>query len=356
MGAVAGGRYPPSMAKLSYRDAGVDIDKKNRTLGGIGALVRTTFTPGVLHETGAFGGMFAGGLPGYEDPILVATNDGVGTKVRVGVRADRRAGLGHDIVNHCVNDILVQGAEPLFFLDYFASSVLEPAQFEQVLEGLAEACRAAGCALLGGETAEMPGVYAPGEFDLVGFLVGVVERAKVWPRDVAVGDVLIGIRSDGLHTNGFSLVNRLLERDGLDLAATPEGLDEPLGDALLRPHRSYLEPIRRLRDAVDIHALAHITGGGIQDNLPRVLPEGIGAEVDRSTWTPNAIFEWLRARSEMPASEAYHVFNMGCGLIVVCAPDDAEAALADLHAQGEDAWRMGSLVAGDGVRFTDDLV
>lgn len=341
------------MGGLTYRDAGVDIDKKMEAVQGIGALVRSTFGPGVLHDLGSFGGMFSGRFPGLEDPVLVATNDGVGTKVRTGVRSGRLRGLGHDIVNHCVNDILVQGAEPLFFLDYFASSVLEPRVFQEVVRGLADACREAGAALLGGETAEMPGVYAPGEFDLVGCIVGVVDRAAVWPRDVGVGDVLIGLRSDGLHTNGFSLVNRILDRDQPDLEADPGGLGEPLADALLRPHRSYLQAMRAVRGSCDIHALAHITGGGLQDNLPRVLPRGVGAEIDRSTWEPNPIFGWLVAAAGIDRAEAFHVFNMGCGLVAVVAKADAPGCLEALREAGEDAWIMGRLVEGQGVAFTD---
>lgn len=340
------------MGGLSYRDAGVDIDKKMAAVGGIGALVRSTFTPGVQHELGSFGGMFSGRFEGFEDPVLVATNDGVGTKVRTGVRAGRVKGLGKDIVNHCVDDILVQGAEPLFFLDYFASSVLEPAVFEEVIEGIAEACREAGAALLGGETAEMPGVYQPGEFDIVGCIVGIVDRAKVWPRGVKAGDALIGVRSDGLHTNGFSLVNRLIERDDLDLAVDPGGLGESLGDALLRPHRSYLPAIRAIRDRVDIHALAHITGGGLQDNLPRVLPEGVGAEIDRTAWTPNPVFTWLVDTAGMDHDESYHVFNMGCGLVVVVDGAEEAQTIAALTDAGEEAWSMGRLVEGAGVTFT----
>jgi phosphoribosylformylglycinamidine cyclo-ligase len=341
------------MGGMTYRDAGVDIDKKMAAVGGIGGLVRSTFGPRVLHDLGAFGGMFSGAFPDMADPILVATNDGVGTKVRTGVRARRVRGLGQDIVNHCVNDILVQGAEPLFFLDYFASSVLEPAVFEEVIAGIVDACRAAGAALLGGETAEMPGVYAPGEFDIVGCIVGVVDRAAIWPRGVAAGDTLIGVRSDGLHTNGFSLVNRLIERDGLDLDADPGGLGESLADALLRPHRSYLAPMRAVREQVEVHALAHITGGGLDDNVPRVLPEGIGAEIDRGTWTPNPVFGWIRETAGIDAAEAYHVFNMGCGLVVVVGADEADTALAALEAAGEDAWVMGRLVEGAGVRYAD---
>jgi phosphoribosylformylglycinamidine cyclo-ligase len=341
------------MGRMTYRDAGVDIGKKMAAVGGIGPLVRSTFTPGVLHELGAFGGMFSGRFEGLQDPVLVATNDGVGTKVRTGVRARRVRGLGRDIVNHCVDDVLVQGAEPLFFLDYFASGVLDAHVFEEVVAGMVEACRDAGAALLGGETAEMPGVYQPGEFDVVGCLVGVVDRARVLPRDAADGDVLLGLRSDGLHTNGFSLVNRLLDRDDPDLEADPGGLGESLADALLRPHRSYLPAVRRLREAVAVHALAHVTGGGLQDNLPRVLPEGLGARIDRGSWEPQPIFRWIVERAGLDAEEAYHVFNMGCGLVVAVAPEEAEAALAALREAGEEAWVLGCLAPGSGVRFTD---
>ncbi|MDA1195980.1 MAG: phosphoribosylformylglycinamidine cyclo-ligase, partial [Planctomycetota bacterium] len=285
-------------------------------------------------------------------PVIVATNDGVGTKVRTGVHAKRVRGLGVDIVNHCVNDILVQGAEPLFFLDYFASSVLDPAVFGEVIDGIVEACRAAGAALLGGETAEMPGVYQPDEFDIVGCIVGVVDRAKIWPRGVKAGDALIGLRSDGLHTNGFSLVNSLIERDDPEMDRDPGGLGESLSDALLRPHRSYLPAMRAVRDDVDIHGLAHITGGGLQDNLPRVLPAGVGAEIDRTAWSPNPIFQWILETAALDRDEAYHVFNMGCGMVVIVDAADEAKALAALRAAGEEAFSIGRLVPGTGVRFT----
>jgi phosphoribosylformylglycinamidine cyclo-ligase len=246
----------------------------------------------------------------------------------------------------------VQGAQPLFFLDYFAANKLDEQVFHEVVAGMCEACKLAGAALLGGETAEMPGVYAAGEFDVVGFLVGVVEKARIWPRQVRAGDVLVGVRSNGLHTNGFSLVNRLIERDALDLHADPGGLGETLASALLRPHRSYLQPVRRLAQALDVHALAHITGGGIQDNLPRVLPAGVGAEVDRAAWTPNPIFRFLVERTGIAHDEAYHVLNMGCGLIVIVPRGSEAKAVETLHESGEEAWVIGQLVAGEGVRFT----
>ncbi len=345
------------MGALTYRDSGVNIDLKADMIERIGDLVKGTFTPGVMHDLGAYGGMMSGLFPHLKEPVLVATNDGVGTKVRTAVRAGKVRGLGHDIVNHCVNDALVQGAQPLFFLDYFAANMLDEQIFHEVVAGICEACKLAGAALLGGETAEMPGVYAAGEFDVVGFLVGVVEKAKIWPRQVRAGDVLVGVRSNGLHTNGFSLVNRLIERDALDLHADPGGLGETLAAALLRPHRSYLQPVRRLAQALEvqslaIHALAHITGGGIQDNLPRVLPAGVGAEVDRAAWTPNPIFRFLVERTGISHDEAYHVLNMGCGLIVIVPRGSEAKAIATLHEAGEEAWVIGHLVAGEGVRFT----
>jgi phosphoribosylformylglycinamidine cyclo-ligase len=343
------------MGRLTYRDAGVDVDKKHGMLAGIAAAVASTFGDRVLHQHGAFGGLFAARFAGLEEPVLVATNDGVGTKVRLAVRTGRVRGLGHDIVNHCVNDALVQGAEPLFFLDYFAASRLDERVFSEVVEGLAEACRGAGAALLGGETAEMPGVYAPGEFDLVGFLVGVVDRKALWPRDVRRGDALLGLRSSGLHTNGFSLVNRLLERDGPDLVRDPGGLGEPLVEALLRPHRSYLRPVQALRDRVPVKGLAHVTGGGFAENLPRILPPGLGAALDRSSWTPNPVFRWILDAAAMDREEAYRVFNMGLGMVVVVAPEHANDALAALGENGQEAWVAGFLEEGRGVRFLDGV-
>jgi phosphoribosylformylglycinamidine cyclo-ligase len=341
------------LAIITYKDAGVDIDRKSAMIDGIGAAVRSTFSGRVLHEHGAFGGLFQARFPGMTDPVLVATNDGVGTKTRLALRAGRVRGLGHDIVNHCVNDALVQGAEPLFFLDYFAAGRLDAATFQEVVEGMAEACRAAGAALLGGETAEMPGTYRDGEVDVVGFLVGVVDRPKLWPRGVVAGDALVGIRSHGLHTNGYSLANRVVEARRLDLAADPGGLGETLGDALLRPHRSYLPAVARIRDAVEVHALAHVTGGGIEENLPRVLPEGVRAVVDLASWTPNPVFRWLVGASGIDRAEAYHVLNMGCGMIVALPAAHAARAVALLAEGGDEAWVVGRLEAGaTEVRFT----
>jgi phosphoribosylformylglycinamidine cyclo-ligase len=338
-------------SKLTYEAAGVDVRAKASMLDRIGAAVRSTFSDRVLSVPGAFAGLFEARFPGMKEPVLAATNDGVGTKTRVAKRWGRHRGIGADIVNHCVNDALVQGAEPLFFLDYFASSKLDAAVFAEVIEGTAEACRSAGIALLGGETAEMPDVYVPGEYDFAGFLVGVVDRARIWPRGVAVGDALVGVASNGLHTNGFSLVNRLLDRDRLDLAADPGGLGGPLGDALLAVHRPYLAPMRGLRDRVDVHAISHVTGGSFRKNLPRVLPPGVGAEVRLDAWTPPPLFRFLAARAGLSGHEPYEFLNMGCGLVVVVADRDADATVATLADLGERAWRLGRLVARPGVHF-----
>ena len=340
------------MARLTYKDAGVDVKAKASLLSGIAARVRSTFTDRVLNEPGAFAGMFRASFPGMKDPVLVATNDGVGTKTKVARRVGRHAGIGADIVHHCINDALVQGAEPLFFLDYFASAKLDKAVFEEVVAGAADACRAHGIALLGGETAEMPGIYVEGEYDFAGFLVGVVDRARAWPRGVAAGDALVGVASSGLHTNGFSLVNTLIERGDLDLAKDPGGLGRPLGEALLEPHRPYAKAMFALRDAVEVHGIAHVTGGSFRKNVPRVLPAGVGAEIRLSSWTPPPLFRHLVAKAGLSGEEPYEFLNMGCGLLVIVPEAVASKAVARLTASGETAWIAGRLVAGEGVQFT----
>jgi phosphoribosylformylglycinamidine cyclo-ligase len=351
-----GGRRPrpvasAAMDRVTYRDAGVDVKGKAAILSRIAEEVRSTFTDRVLGSPGDFAGMFRARFPGYSDPVLVATNDGVGTKTRVATRAGRHEGVGRDIVHHCVNDALVQGAEPLFFLDYFAAARLDARVVEQVVAGVAGACREHGASLIAGETAEMPGTYVEGEYDVAGFLVGVVERARAWPRGVAPGDALVGVGSDGLHTNGYSLVNRLLERDRLPLDRDPGGLGEPLGDALLRPHRSYLRPVLALREKVDVHALAHLTGGSFRKNLPRVLPEGAGAEIRLSSWQVPPLFSWLLDRAGLAREEGYEFLNMGCGLLVAVPAAEVEAAVRSLRDSGERAWVAGRVVGEPGVRF-----
>jgi phosphoribosylaminoimidazole synthetase len=285
--------------------------------------------------------------------VLVASTDGVGTKVRLAAQAGRYAGIGHDIVNHCVNDILVQGARPLFFLDYVASSRLEPEQIAAIVGGMAQACREAGCALLGGETAEMPGVYAPGEFDVVGTVVGSVDGSKRLPRtDLAAGDVLIGLRSSGPHTNGYSLIRRVFE--GVPLDHVFPKLGEPLGDALLRPHRSYLPTLEAAlaQGNSPIKALVHLTGGAFLENVPRVLPEGLRAVVKTGSWPVPPLFELIQTRGSIDDEEMHRVFNMGLGLLIVVAPGEAEAFRSALALRGEDTWQIGALEPGPrGVRL-----
>ena len=339
------------MTRLTYQDAGVDVKAKASLLSGIAAAVRSTFTERVLNEPGAFAGMFRATFPGMTDPVLVATNDGVGTKTKVARRVGSHRGIGADIVNHCINDALVQGAEPLFFLDYFASAKLDRPVFEAVVEGAAEACRAYGIALLGGETAEMPDVYIAGEYDFAGFLVGVVDRARVWPRGVRAGDVLVGVASSGLHTNGFSLVNRLVDRGDLDLTADGHGLGRTLGEALLAPHRPYGKPLVALREGLDVHGIAHITGGSFRKNLPRVLPPGVGARLDLGSWEVPPLFRLLARTAKLSGEEPYEFLNMGCGLLVIVDPNDAERTVARLAALGERAWVAGRLEPVEGVRF-----
>ncbi len=323
------------MAKESaYTAAGVNIEAKNQIIAEMGAAVRSTYGPEVLHGHGSFGGLYdAGRLKGMRGPVLVASTDGVGTKTMVAAALGSYETLGWDIVNHCVNDILVQGAEPLFFLDYVAAPALDPQAIVAIVRGIAGACRAAGCALLGGETAEMPQVYAPGQMDLVGTIVGLVEReAIIDGAGIAPGDVLIGLPSSGLHTNGFSLVRRLFPPESF--GRYTELLGRPLGQALVEPHRSYLPHFRALRGAVRIKGMAHITGGGFRDNIPRILPAGTGVVIRRQTWEVPPLFQLIQQVGQVEAEEMYHVFNMGIGMVVVVAPQEAEAALAALEGEG----------------------
>ncbi len=342
---------------VDYKSAGVDIDAGHEAVRRIRALARGTFTPGVLSEIGSFGGLFRPDLSGLAEPVLVSSADGVGTKLKVAFLTGRHGSVGLDLVNHCVNDILVQGATPLFFLDYLATGRLSPDVTAEVVVGLAKGCIENGCALLGGETAEMPGFYADGEYDLAGFVVGLVDRARVIDgRRIHAGDSLIGLRSSGLHTNGYSLARHIIfERLGLAADSTAEGLDGVVGEVLLRPHRSYLGPLRGLLAEAEtpIKGMAHITGGGLSDNLPRVLPEGTGAEVDCGSWTPPPIFRFLQHHGAVPDRDAYRTFNMGIGMVVVCAADMTDLLLARLRDVGEsDAVVIGRVTSGDGtVRY-----
>ena len=350
---------------MDYKQSGVDIDAGNEVVRRIRSLARGTFTSGVLSEIGSFGGLFrlaeAGVLAdaGVDDPVLVASADGVGTKLRVAFMTGVHTTIGVDLVNHCVNDILVQGAQPLFFLDYLATGRLDPDVAVQIVEGLASACRANGCALLGGETAEMPGFYADGEYDVAGFIVGVVARKNLNDgKSIKPGDVLVGLPSSGLHTNGYSLARRIaFETARLTHDAVVPELGQPIGAALLAPHRSYLSVIRPLIGTGLVKGMAHITGGGITDNLPRILPDGTHARIDRSAWEPPAIFRWLQRSGGVPERDMLRTFNMGVGLIVACAPDRESELIAALHGAGESGVvRIGEVRAGgEGVVYTGDV-
>jgi phosphoribosylformylglycinamidine cyclo-ligase len=335
---------------MDYKQAGVDIEAGNEVVRRIRSLARATFTPGVLSEIGSFGGLFRLDAAGVADPVLVASADGVGTKLRVAFLAGVHRTIGIDLVNHCVNDILVQGAQPLFFLDYLATGRLEPDVAVQVVEGLSAACRENACALLGGETAEMPGFYADGEYDVAGFMVGAVSRKQLIDgKRIVPDDALIGIPSSGLHTNGYSLARRIVfDIAKLRVDSHVAELGTTVGAALLEPHRSYLPVIRPLLSAGVIKGMAHITGGGITDNLPRMLPDGRGAEIDRSSWRVPPIFQWLQRTGNVPDDDMMRTFNMGIGLILAC--DDASSAriLEQLNCAGEpNATRIGRIVAGD---------
>ncbi len=335
---------------MDYKASGVDIDAGNETVRRIRGLARSTFTSGVLSEIGSFGGLFRLEPGQYREPVLVASADGVGTKLKVAFLAHRHDTIGSDLVNHCVNDILVQGAEPLFFLDYLATGQLSPAVAESIVGGIAAACRDNGCALLGGETAEMPGFYREGEYDLAGFIVGVADRSRlVTGRAIAVGDVLLGVPSSGLHTNGYSLARRVIfEHLRLDVNSYVPELSRTVGDALLEPHRSYLTIIRPLLDGGRIKGMAHITGGGITDNLPRVLPHGTAAVIDTSAWEVPAIFKWLQRSGNIPRDDMMRTFNMGIGLIIVTGRDHAESLIGELAARGgRDARVIGEIVPGE---------
>ena len=312
-------------------------------------VTRATFTPGVLSEIGSFGGLFSLGTA-WRDPVLVSSADGVGTKLKIAFMTGRHDTIGVDLVNHCVNDILVQGAVPLFFLDYLATGALSPDVAEQIVSGLAQACRANGCALLGGETAEMPGFYAAGEYDVAGFIVGAVEREQlITGRRISPGDVLVAVPSSGLHTNGYSLARRIVfEHLGLTVDARVPALGETVGEALLRPHRSYLSLMRPLLAAGHIRGMAHITGGGVTDNLPRILPAGTRARVDRTSWEVPPLFRWLGEAGQVPAEDQWRSFNMGMGLVLAVAEGDVDEVLGVLRSSGEAGARVvGGIEAGD---------
>jgi phosphoribosylformylglycinamidine cyclo-ligase len=334
----------------NYRDSGVDIDAGNEAVRRIRSLARSTFTPGVLSEIGSFGGLFKLDRDRYRSPVLVSSADGVGTKLKVAFLAGRHDTVGADLVNHCVNDILVQGAEPLFFLDYLATGRLSPSVAEQVVAGVARACRENGCALIGGETAEMPGFYADGEYDIAGFIVGVVEQSHIVDgRSIVPGDALVGLPSAGLHTNGYSLARRVFfEVAGWRADSFVAELGMTAGEALLAPHVSYLTPVRPLLLRNVIKGMAHITGGGITENLPRMLPDGCAAEIETAAWHPLPIFGVLQARGRIEGAEMFRTFNMGMGLILACASSDLDDVLGVLgHTGMAQARRIGTIVRGE---------
>jgi phosphoribosylformylglycinamidine cyclo-ligase len=334
--------------ELSYRSAGVDRDASNRAKERIIEMLAGTATAGVVPNPGGFGGLFR--IPtGLQQGLLVASADSVGTKVKVASLADRHDTIGHDIVNHCANDILVEGARPLFFLDYLGMGRLVPGTAERVVAGVVAACAAAGCALLGGETAELPDMYAPGEYDLAGFIVGMVEEsARPGGHRVREGDTLIGLASDGFHTNGYSLLRRLFfEKLGLGIHDLFPGMQASLADVLLRPHRAYGQALLPLLAEGRIHALAHVTGGGIPENLHRVIPDGLSARVETGSWTVPHEFRVVAEFGHVEAAEMFRTFNMGVGMVVVTPPAAAAEITKHLASAGETAWRLGVVTSGD---------
>jgi phosphoribosylformylglycinamidine cyclo-ligase len=340
---------PSTTATVTYADAGVDIDRANRTKKRIKYLAHKTFTRGVLSEIGGFGGLFSIDREKYLDPVLVSSVDGVGTKLKIAFEMKVHHTIGADLVNHCVNDIAVQGAAPLFFMDYLATGKLDPEVAEKVIEGLADACKHNGCALIGGETAEMPGFYPDGEYDLAGFIVGVVERERIITgKAVQPGDVILGLASNGLHTNGYSLARKLL----FEIARyTPDSyvneLKGKVGNELMHTHRSYWPIIKKLVNADCVSALAHITGGGITENLPRVLPRGVAAVIDMGSWPVLPIFEHLQKLGNVPPDEMLRTFNMGLGMLLVVPSAKFKKAQNVLDKIGEKAYTVGRIVKGD---------
>jgi phosphoribosylformylglycinamidine cyclo-ligase len=335
------------MGDLRYADAGVDIDEGNRAVSLIRRSIASTHTAQVLGGIGAFSGLFALEPGSPNGRVLASSTDSVGTKVKIAIATGRHRGIGIDLVNHCVNDILCCGAEPLFFLDYYATGKLVPEHLAELIEGIAEACRAAGCALIGGETAEMPGVYALGDYDIAGFIVGSVEASAIIDGSrVEAGDVLLALPSSGLHTNGYSLVRHIVAEHELQWSDVLPGTHRPLVDLLLEPHRCYLQAIRELRTLTDVRAMAHITGGGVIDNVPRVLPDGLAATIERSAWNIPPLFTAIQQTGGVHLEEMWRTFNMGVGMVVIVPPDVPSIA----SAAGIPVWRIGEVVPQSGTR------
>jgi phosphoribosylformylglycinamidine cyclo-ligase len=333
----------------TYRDAGVDIDAANRATEKIKELARATFNARTLSEIGSFGGMFDGAFPQMRAPVLVASADGVGTKLKIAFATNTHNTVGRDLVNHCVNDILVQGARPLFFLDYIATGKLAPKTVAGIVEGISNGCRENGCVLLGGETAEMPGFYADGEYDVAGFIVGVVDREKIIDgRTIAPGDVVLALPSVGLHTNGYSLARKLffeVARSAPDVYLG--ALNATVGEALLRPHVSYLRVLEGLLDGGLMKGLAHITGGGLTGNIPRILPEGTAVEIQPGSWPALPIFEVMQQIGNVAETEMFRTFNMGVGMVIVCAESEAAKIKAQVESSGDACYQIGRVTSGD---------
>jgi len=334
---------------ITYADSGVDIDRADRAKQRIKYLAHRTFTKGVVGDIGGFGGLFAIDKKKFRDPVLVSSVDGVGTKLKVAFMMNLHHTVGGDLVNHCVNDIAVQGATPLFFMDYLATGTLEPEIAEKVVEGIADACRHNGCALIGGETAEMPGFYPKGEYDLAGFIVGIVDRNKIITgEEVEVGDVLVGLPSSGLHTNGYSLARKLFfETAKYSPDSYVNEIKNKAGNELMQPHKSYWPVLRRLIDAGLVHAMAHITGGGITDNLPRVLPKGTGAVVEMGTWPVLPVFTHLQSIGNVPQDDLMRTFNMGIGMVLVVPAKKFKRVQGLIEKSGEKSYLIGRIVRGD---------
>lgn len=341
---------------LTYADAGVSFEAESKAMQRIKGLVKTTYRPEVLSDLGSFGGLFV--LGKYKNPVLVSSTDSVGTKLMVAFKANKHHTVGYDIVAHCGNDIVVQGAEPLFFLDYIGIGKMEPTVIEQIITGLVSGCREIGCALIGGETAELSGLYVPGEYDLVGTIVGVVEKdAVITGEKIQHGDKIIGLRSIGLHTNGYSLARKILfERCNYNVDTYLPELSTTVGEELLKPHKSYVQSILQLREVCEIKGIAHITGGGLPGNFIRILPEGCRARIQKQSWDVPPVFNLLQREGDVEEAEMYRVFNMGVGIVLVIAPDSVSAALESLKASDESAFLLGDIVSADkGVELCPNL-
>ncbi|KAG1715448.1 Phosphoribosylformylglycinamidine cyclo-ligase [Nymphon striatum] len=341
---------------ITYADAGVDIDAGNALVERIKPAAKRTNRPGVMSGLGGFGALFDLKAAGYSDPVLVAATDGVGTKLRIAIDTGHVDGVGIDLVAMCVNDLVCQGAEPLFFLDYFATGRLETDKAARIVEGIAKGCELSGCALIGGETAEMPGMYPDGDFDLAGFSVGAMERGATLPDGVVAGDVLLGLSSDGVHSNGYSLVRKLVEMSGLGWDSACPWQDGSLGAALLTPTRLYVKPALDAIRAGGVHALAHITGGGLTENLPRVLPEGMGAQIDLDSWQLPGVFQWLANQGGMAEAEMLKTFNCGLGMIMSVDAEKADELTKVLRASGETVHKIGQVTAAPGMNYSGRLL